>query len=729
TLSNIGAVYSKQAQYAKELEFYQQALAINQEIGDRAQEGITLSNIGITYRELGQYDQALEFYQQALEINQEIGAVAVEARVLSNIGSVYFELKQYQQALKFQQQALAIQQDIGALPDQTITLDHIGRVYQQQENDKQSLKHFKQALTIAENIGDQAGIGILLNNLGEVYSQQKNYTQASQSLQQALTIHQGIGTRAWESKTLHNLGSILEAQNQPELAIAFYKQAVNVREGIRGNLSELSQELQQSYTETVADNYRQLTNLLLQQDRVLEAQEVLDLLKLQELEDYLREVRGNLQETSELDFWQAEQQILELYDQWLQNNSTSQFQQFVNSPEVTALVEKLRRTAKGQNLNPEQLAQLQDNLQTLDNAALLYPLILDDRVELVLVTPSSLVRQTVKIKRVELNRAIAKFLSDLNSPVSNPLPNAQKLYQWLIQPIEAELSKAEVNTILYAADGQLRYIPLSALHNGEQWLIEQFTLNHITAASLTNFNHSSDRSLKILAAAYSNPQLNHQFQIGNNQFAFTGLKFAGIEVETIAKEIADTTTLFNQDFSRANIEPQLNQHSIVHFATHAEFVSGLPHQSFILFGSGERVTLADIDDWQLSDVDLVVLSACRTAASGELGNGEEILGFGYQIQRTGAEAAIASLWRVDDGGTQALMNNFYTALQQKNYNTASALRQAQVALITENEQALEEDNRAGVVPVRQQDEVSPESSNRLSHPYYWAPFILIGNGL
>jgi CHAT domain-containing protein len=107
----------------------------------------------------------------------------------------------------------------------------------------------------------------------------------------------------------------------------------------------------------------------------------------------------------------------------------------------------------------------------------------------------------------------------------------------------------------------------------------------------------------------------------------------------------------------------------------------LPYESFILFGSGERVTLPEIDEWKLSDVDLVVLSACQTAASGELGSGEEILGFGYQIQRTGAEAAIASLWSVDDGGTQVLMNALYTALNNR-MSTAEALRQAQIALIT-----------------------------------------------
>jgi CHAT domain-containing protein len=532
-----------------------------------------------------------------------------------------------------------------------------------------------------------------------------------------------------KGRVLSNLGELLAKQNQPELAIVFYKQAVNVRESIRDNLRPLSEELQQSYTQTVADTYRQLAELLLQQDRVLEAQEVLDLLKLQELEDYLRNVRGNLETAQKLDFWEAEQRILKLYEQWIVQNPASQFEAFVNSPDVTALVGQLRRTARGQNLNPEQLARLQDNLQSLDNAALLYPLILEDRVELVLVTPTSLVRKTVAVERVKLNEAIANFRSDITSPSSNPIPNAQQLYQWLIQPIEAELEQAQVKTILYAADKQLRYIPLAALHDGKQWLTQRFTLNHITAASLTNFQGKRDRPLQIIAAAYSDPQLRYQFQVGEDQFNFKGLKFAGLEVETITKEIPGTTALFNKDFNRDNVEPRLGEYSIVHLATHAEFVSGLPQESFILFGSGERVTLADIDKWKLADVDLVVLSACRTAASGELGNGEEILGFGYQIQRTGAEAAIASLWSVDDGGTQALMDTFYAALQTGKMTKAEALRQAQIALITDDFSALGEER--GIVGLQQRihNTLSPQVFSHLSHPYYWAPFILIGNGL
>ncbi|MGB3491094.1 MAG: CHAT domain-containing protein, partial [Elainellaceae cyanobacterium] len=179
---------------------------------------------------------------------------------------------------------------------------------------------------------------------------------------------------------------------------------------------------------------------------------------------------------------------------------------------------------------------------------------------------------------------------------------------------------------------------------------------------------------------------------------------------------------------RLKIEPEMEKHTVIHFATHAEFVPGFPHESFILFGNGDRVSLGEISDWSLPEVDLVVLSACRTAVSGGLGSGEEILGFGYQIQRTGADAAIASLWYVSDGGTQTLMNAFYTAMQN-GYSETEALRRSQIALITSDETVLS-GSRGEEASVEITIEGRPLSQHTdLAHPYYWAPFILIGNGL
>jgi tetratricopeptide (TPR) repeat protein len=381
---------------------------------------------------LGQYQKAIASYQQALAIFQKNSSRRKfnVATTLDKLGMVYQSLGQHQTALKSYQQALDIlQKDEDARNETAMVLDHLGVTYQSLGQPQQAIASHQQALAIFQEISNRGGEANALNNLGEAHRSLKQDDKAITFYQQSLAIKQNIGDREGEGRVLSNLGELLVKQNQPELAIVFYKQSVNVRESIRVNIRPLSEELQQSYTQTVADSYRQLAELLLQQDRVMEAQEVLDLLKLQEIEDYLRNVRGNLKTTQKLDFWDAEQRILKLYEQWIVQNPNLQIEAFVNSPEVTALVAQLRRTARGQNLNPDQLARLQDNLQSLDKAALLYPLILEDRVELVLVTPTSLVRKTVAVDRVKLNGAIAQFLSDITKPSSNPLPNAQQLYQ------------------------------------------------------------------------------------------------------------------------------------------------------------------------------------------------------------------------------------------------------------------------------------------------------------
>jgi CHAT domain-containing protein len=290
-------------------------------------------------------------------------------------------------------------------------------------------------------------------------------------------------------------------------------------------------------------------------------------------------------------------------------------------------------------------------------------------------------------------------LNDPTESVKNVVESARELYNWLIKPIENDLAQAEANTIIYAPDGQLRYIPLAALHDGKQWLVQRFNINNITAASLIDFNPQSLDEPHIFAGAFTTGR--YSFQVGMHKFNFAGLPFAGKEVTEIAALIPNTTKLLDSGFNRDATVHQLNDYNIVHLATHGVFMRGQPEESFILFGDGDRATLRDIETWNLT-ADLVVLSACQTAIGGQLGNGEEILGLGYQMQQAGAEATIASLWTVNDEGTQRLMSAFYQTLQSRKTSTAEALRQAQLALINGNyNQGL---------------------------PYYWAPFILIGNG-
>ena len=630
-------------------------------------------------------------------------------------------------------------------------------------NYPQALDYYQQSLAITRDIGDRATEGIALNNIGAVYDSLGHYPQALDYYQQSLAIARDIGDRSGEGTILGNLGYLLENQDQPELAIVFFKQAVNVYEAIRDSNRALEQGLQQSYTNTIEDTYRDLADLLLLQDRVLEAQRVLDLLKGQELDEYLRGVRGNAQTESGVVIRQAEAEILQLYEaaeneliqlgreraqlaailvaerteeqaarvvelRQLENLVLKQFREFLASEVVAVQVVRLRRTTEAANPELTELNDLRNNLQNLQkqgqNAVVLYPLVLDDRLELILVTADAApVRRTTVVDKLELNRVIGNFRYALEASGRDAETPAKQLYDWLIRPIADDLAQARADTIIYAPDKQLRYIPLATLHDGEQWLAQTYRVNNITAASLDDLdNPPSPGAFSVLAAAFTEGE--YQVQVGNKSWPFTGLTYAGQEVETLARLIPQTVQRLNQAFD-PGILFEMDDYRIVHLATHAAFNPGPPENSFIVFGNGEHANLTDIDGWSFPNVELIVLSACETALGDiPLGDGKEILGFGYQMQLAGADAAIASLWLVDDGGAQLLMNAFYDALSRGGLTKAEALQQAQIALI----RAGEERHRGGFELALAESGLDLDPGD-LSHPYYWRPFILIGNGL
>jgi CHAT domain-containing protein/tetratricopeptide (TPR) repeat protein len=689
-----------------------QALEIRREIKDRLGEAAGLGNLGLAYDSLDKYDKAIKFYLQSLAIDREIKDRLGELRSLGSLGSAYYSLGKYDKAIEFQ----------------------------------------LQSLEIAREIKDRLGEGKALGNLGNTYDSLGKYDKAIEFYLQSLAIAREIKDRLGEAAALNNLGVAFNKINQSELAILFYKQSVNVIESIRQDIRKLSQDEQKSYLSTVEFTYRNLADLLLKQDRILEAQQVLDLLKVEELSEYLRNVRGNNETAKGTDLQKPEQNIIALSNElaelqkldregkldpqqqprlaFLTNNEkeyNKQFNAFLQIPAVQKEIQELRRTQSAQNVDIQKYNRLRGNLSKLQNAALFYPLVLEDRLELILIIANAPpIRKTINLKRTELNQAITSFLSNLRDPNSEVKPDAQKFYNWLIQPFEKELQQANIQTIVYAPDEGLRYIPLAALYDGKQWLVERYRINNITAASLTDFTPRSASSIRVLAAASS---AKHDVKVGDRTLSFSALPATKLEVDNIATKI-NTTKLVDRDFTEPTLRVNLNTHNIIHLATHGHFEVGQPEQSFILLGDGKISTISDIGSWTLTNVSLVVLSACETAIGGQGGKGKgiEIFGLGYQIHNAGASAAIATLWKVSDGGTERLMDAFYTAVKTGKVSNTEALRQAQVAMITGNYEGLGDPR--GIVSI----EVRPRTTSstvpaKISHPYYWAAFILIGNGL
>ncbi|MEB3274029.1 MAG: CHAT domain-containing protein, partial [Prochlorothrix sp.] len=701
---------------------------------DKRREAEALYSIGWIYFILGQNTIALDYYQKALDIQQAMNDKLNSAYSLGSMGWSYYYLQQYDDAINLHHRALDLRHALNDLEGVAFSLGGLGKVYEALGEYQKAIDlHLKQ-LEIARQVGNIKEEAYALSDLGFAYSNQGQYQTASRFYQQALALQRHINDRWGERITLAGIADSFEKAGDIELSILFFKESVNISESIRNNIVERPRSDRQAFLKTVEKSYRDLARLLLEQDRIIEAQQVLDLLKVQELEGYLlHNMRGDERISQGIEMLQAEKDILDAYNQFqrniidlglelrnlrsipiasrtesqqqrislltqLEHDINVQFNQFIDSSEIQELVSRLSFSTSRQNVNLEDLNLFRNQLQD-SNSALIYPLVLEDRLELIIVTPHSPpLRRTVLVPREELREVVNQFRGQLLPQYNQSIKvSAQKLYDWLIRPVEEDLNQANIDTIIFAPDGILRYIPLTALHNGHEWLIEKYKVNYITARSLTNFDTPPNATISALAGAFVEGLA--EFTVGERSFRFSGLPFAGREIETLVDILPDSTKLVDDEFSVAAVLPQLNDYSIVHFATHAEFIAGQPEDSFIVFGSGERVTLADIKNWSLPFVDLVVLSACKTGVGG-LGNGEEVLGLGYQFQRAGAKAVIASLWAVNDQSTQELMISFYQSLQQ-GMTKNEALRAAQISLL----------------------------NSHFNHPYYWAPFILIGNGL
>ncbi|WP_103670570.1 tetratricopeptide repeat protein [Pseudanabaena sp. BC1403] len=717
SLNNLGLVYNDIGKYEKAIDFYLQSLVITKQIRYRNGEATSLGNLGGTYNYLGQYQKAIDFYLQSLAITKQIGDRNGEARSLNNLGLAYRYLGQYQKAIDFYLQSLAIQKEIGYRSGEGTSLNNLGLVYNDIGQYEKAIDFYLQSLAVQKEIGYRSGEGTTVNNLGLAYNYLGQYQKAIDFFQESLVISKQVGNRDGEGLSLSNLGGLFVKRKQPELAILFYKQSINVREAIRKDIRKLDQDIQKSYLNTVEGSYRRLADLLLKQGRIMEALQVLDLLKVQELQDFFKDVKGNEKTAQGIELLNEEKEFWQSYSKQNIDLTTA------NTPQI---LQQLRQTAPAQNIKLAAYKDLQTRLQKLgSNSALLYPLILEDRLELVLFVPNAPpISRTVKVTQAELIKVAEQFREDIQKPNSLAvLDPANKLYNWMIEPIANDLKQANIQTIIYAPDGVMRHVPLAALYDGKQWLVEKYRINYITALSLTNIDPQIQQAPRILAGAFTDRS--GIVKIGDKNISFSSLPAALPEVENLVTNFPNTTKLVDKDFNRKAIaSDNLNQYNIIHFATHAHLVAGSPEDSFVLLNNNEYVTLRQVKDWKLPNVGLAVFSACQTALGGKLSSGIEIIGFGYQLQQAQARASIATLWEISDGGTQALMGKFYERMKLTS-SSAEALQQAQIDLIRSNGKSTDE-KRAGVRITWQG--IKPEIESQLNHPYYWAPFILIGNG-
>lgn len=378
-----------------------------------------------------------------------------------------------------------------------------------------------------------------------------------------------------------------------------------------------------------------------------------------------------------------------------------------NQPGVPTLLSEARRTVellktaeirdyfKDQCLLPlEAQKVVAASAAESTRTATLYPIVLPDRVELLIAVAGEQYRVTTPITEATLISEVRELRRSLETlGTRDYFAPAQQIYEWLIRPVEPELRAHDVDTLVVVPDGALRTIPFAALYDGKSFLVEHYAIATELGLTLMDPKPIARQPITALLSGLSKPTQ-----------GFPALPFVGDELASLRRLSLNSTVLEDESFRVRRVEEELKAvpFSVVHIASHAEFSSN-PARTYILTFDG-RLTLAELEDsikhgaWRDDPVELLTLSACQTAT----GDDRAALGLAGVAIKAGARSAVASLWFVNDEAASQVIMVFYKGLQEPNRSKAHAMQLAQVALIHQS---------------------------RFRHPGYWAPFLLIGNWL
>jgi CHAT domain-containing protein len=650
----------------KALEYYQQALAIAREVGNRADEGQNLRGIGSAIynqaqyaKNQAQYTKALEFYEQALMIAREVGNRAEEGATLNNIGMVYHNLGQYAKALEF----------------------------------------FQPALTIQREVGDRAGEGHTLDNIGVVYDNLGQYAKALEFFQPALTIRREVGDSAGEGVTLNHIGSIHEEQGELQQALNFYQQSIEVHESVR--TSSHLEEFKTSLAELSADVYARTLLLLTRLNQSSQAFDLTERARARTFLDQVGNAQFDFRKGADTQLLQQEQALrleLSALDRNLQQERAKPRAQ--QNAEViqslsTQLANKQREYedlltriklanpeyASLVTVSPLTLSQVQKLLDK--NTTLLSYFVTPDKTLAFIVTQDSFQAVELSVSEKDLRAAITEFRGFANLSDS---PSLKQLYGWLIATLKQHLKTPVVGIIPH---GVLHYIPFAALTDGTHYLGDDYTLSYLPSASALPFIQQKRKESSGGALVLAQSQAE----------GLPTLRYSDREAQAIAK-LYNTQALLGSAATESTFKSRAGDASILHLSAHGQLNTVNSLFSRIILAPDKdadgSLEVHEVYGLDLAKADLVVLSACQTQL-GAQSRGDDLIGLNRAFIYAGAPTVIASLWSVDDEATSVLMTAFYTHLKQGK-GKAEALRVAQA-----------------------------ETRAKYPHPYYWAAFVLTGD--
>jgi CHAT domain-containing protein/Tfp pilus assembly protein PilF len=699
-LTRLGIAHSGLNHYERAIAYFNQALSTARELKNRGAESDALTRLGVTHVAMNQIGQGFAYFESALTVAREAKNRKAEGDALTEMIDFYFRVSQLEKAAAYCEQALAIKRELKDRNGEAVALQQLGSIYESLGQPQKALENFNKALQLALEVRNRVLESRFLIDIGQLLSNVGQYEKAIGFFEQARTIAHDRNDVSGEAATHLNLGIAYDSLKRYEAATLQFGSALAIAR------EEKSRQIERVALSLLMINWNER-----QQPRlaIVLGKQAINI--IQETRTDLRRVDSTVQRT----FVKSNEPIYRYVADLLAGQSrlaeAQQVLDLLKEDEFSSFVQRDKTMSVGQGSatltaqESEWEGRYRGIADRLVQKGYLY-----------------------QIPAAELNKKILAFREAVRSPASDPRPLAKELYDILVKPMEKDLEGVQAQTIMWSLDGALRYVPIAALYDGQHFLVERFRSVVFTPASQSRIKDSASREWRGLGLGVSLP---HE--------GFQGLPNVPSELHAIIREGAKNprgvlpgTLKLDGDFTKEELRTDLRQHySIVHLASHFDFVPGTDKNSFLLLGDGSKLTMEEFRNMPqvLQGVELLTLSACDTAVGGEDADGKEVEGFAVLAQRQGAKAVVATLWAVADESTSLLMREFYRLRMSDQTTTkAEALRQAQLSLLTgklKPSTAQPVPDR-GVVPNGPQTARKPPPTD-WSHPYFWAPFILIGN--
>lgn len=776
-LDSLAQLYHNKGDYAYAEQLYIRALDITEEVLGPDDLGLntTLNNLALLYGDLGDYERARPLFERSLSITETVlGHDHLNtAIVIHNIAQLHHEIGEYEEAELLYKEGISIaEKTLGSNhPEMAIDFHSLATLYNETQDYQQAQQLYERALRISESIlgadhpqtiGDILDLAALYQDMGDSSKAQSLYS---------LIPPIAVPGRSPELLAYLQYGWASFYANEGEIVTAIFhgKQAVNTLQGFRGTLTDLDKRLQSSFTKSRSYIYRDLADWLIDSGRLVEAQQVLAMLKEDEYFHFIHRAATDDPRKTRTLYTGIEEPWAKRYEEInarmvtisLEYENLRKQSVFGLSPSeerrskqleddmrvgriaFISLQEQMRTDFMAQGIeraieftkkevDPDSQDRLRGMLQKLGgDTALLTYLVTDESLRIILTTPSAPpIHRETRISAKDLRHQIYEFRDILQNPRSSPLPAAQNLYDVLIAPVEADLRQAGTQILMLQPDDTLRYVPYAALYDGDKYLVQNYALSIYTPAAGPLIQQAPSEHWRVAGLGLTGGAL-----------GFAPLPYVSEELDAIIKEadvadslgIVDGVIRIDDEFTSDELSNLLarRKYNVVHLATHFVFRPGTESDSYLVLGNGEKLSLKDLrlGNYPFFDLDLITLSACETAVGSRNADGREIEGFAAMAQNRGAASVLATLWSVADVSTGYLMVRFYALHENAGFTKTEALRQAQLEFLKMGTWNNGGDYEFSVPGLEETGIQISEIAELLPHPYFWAPFILMGNWL